>query len=232
MGAIHFIGGGKGGVGKSVMARVLAQYHIDRKEPVVGFDTDRSHASFTRFYADYASPVLIDRFESLDAILEGFEEAPDPTAIVDLAAQSFAPVSQWILESDLFEAARELNVDVTLWHVMDDGRDSVQLLGKLLDTFGSRPDYVVVRNEGRGADFSAFEDSEEKARAKERDAKFMTLPRLHDATMRKIDRLNSSFWAAVNNKGRGNRALGILERQRVKTWLARSYAAVEDVVSR
>ena len=27
---IHMVGGEKGGVGKSVLARVLAQYHIDR----------------------------------------------------------------------------------------------------------------------------------------------------------------------------------------------------------
>ena len=52
MGKIHFIGGEKGGVGKSVVARVLAQYFIDKKVPFTGFDTDRSHTTFTRFYQD------------------------------------------------------------------------------------------------------------------------------------------------------------------------------------
>jgi cellulose biosynthesis protein BcsQ len=38
---IHLIGGEKGGVGKSVVARLLAQYLIDRQMPFLGFDTDR-----------------------------------------------------------------------------------------------------------------------------------------------------------------------------------------------
>ena len=60
MASINFIGGEKGGVGKSVTARALAQYFIDKGVAFTGFDTDRSHHSFNRFYADYASPVVVD----------------------------------------------------------------------------------------------------------------------------------------------------------------------------
>ena len=70
MATIHFIGGEKGGVGKSVVARLLAQYFIDRQLPFLGFDSDRSHGALLRFYAGFASPVAIDRFESLDAVVE------------------------------------------------------------------------------------------------------------------------------------------------------------------
>ena len=70
MTTIHFIGGEKGGVGKSVVARVLAQFMIDHDIPFMAFDTDRSHGSLLRFYADYASPTLIDSYQSLDAIIE------------------------------------------------------------------------------------------------------------------------------------------------------------------
>lgn len=60
MSSLNFIGGEKGGVGKSVVARLLAQYFIDKGQPFTGYDTDRSHASFTRFYAESASPVIVD----------------------------------------------------------------------------------------------------------------------------------------------------------------------------
>ena len=49
MSKIHLIGGEKGGVGKSVVARVVAQYMIDKSIPFLGFDTDRSHGSLLRF---------------------------------------------------------------------------------------------------------------------------------------------------------------------------------------
>ena len=41
MSSLNFIGGEKGGVGKSVTSRLLAQYFIDHSRPFVGYDTDR-----------------------------------------------------------------------------------------------------------------------------------------------------------------------------------------------
>jgi hypothetical protein len=46
--------------------------------------------------------------------------------------------------------------------------------------------------------------------------------------MRKIDRQNASFWAAINTKT-GDDALGLLERQRVKTWLKGTYAVFDTL---
>ena len=76
MAHIHFIGGEKGGVGKSLVARLLAQYLIDHEQPFLGFDTDRSHGALMRFYAGYASPVVVDSYESLDAIIEAAVAEP------------------------------------------------------------------------------------------------------------------------------------------------------------
>jgi len=72
MANIHLIGGEKGGVGKSVVARVLAQYFIDKNIVFLGFDTDRSHGSLLRFYGQFASPVVVDRYESLDSIVRAY----------------------------------------------------------------------------------------------------------------------------------------------------------------
>jgi len=76
MPSINFIGGEKGGVGKSVVARLLAQHFIDKGRAFTGFDTDRSHTSFARFYADYAAPVVVDSYEGLDLIAAQFEDTP------------------------------------------------------------------------------------------------------------------------------------------------------------
>jgi len=228
MSSINFIGGEKGGVGKSVTARVLAQYFIDRSRPFVGFDTDRSHSSFTRFYEGFASPVVVDSFEGLDTVVNGFETNPQQSVIVDLAAQTLAPLSRWIKESDLFDVFKELGVAVNFWHVLDDGRDSTDLLGKLIDTFGTQPNYIVVQNYGRGSDFGMLLGSQALAKATAAGAHVIAMPRLHETSMRKIDAQNTSFWKAVNDKA-GPNALGLLERQRVKTWLATAYAAFDTL---
>lgn len=222
MASINFIGGEKGGVGKSVTARVLAQYFIDQGVAFTGFDTDRSHNSFNRFYSDYASPVMVDSYEGLDLIVAAFEDNPAQNVIVDLAAQTSAPLAQWIKEASLLELFSDMGITVNFWHVMDDGRDAVDLLGRLVDTYGAGPNYIVVKNHGRGSDFVLLSGSHALQKAEALGAHVVELPRLNDASMRKMDQHNTSFWKAVNDR-ESPEALGILERQRVKTWLKNCY---------
>jgi hypothetical protein len=229
VGSLNFIGGEKGGVGKSVMSRILAQYFIDQQRPFTGFDTDRSHQSLRRFYAEYASTSIVDSYESLDAIVESFADDASKSVLIDLAAQTFAPVARWIEDSDLFSVFGELNIPINFWHVMDGGKESVDLLKNLFDTFGHKARYIIVLNYGRGSDFSIYENSPEKQRAEEMGAITITLPKLHESTMRKIDLHNSSFWAAINNKTGDDKTLGLLERQRVKVWLQKTYESLNNI---
>jgi hypothetical protein len=223
---VHFIGGEKGGVGKSVVARILAQYFIDRHIPFLGFDTDKSHGSLVRFYADFAAPVVIDRYEGLDRIVEAAAAQPERRVIVDLAAQTHGFLAQWMEESGLLDIRDELALSLSYWHVMDSGRDSADLLVKVLDKFGDRLPLVVVLNEVRGDDFTILESSGALARAKELGARVIKLRRLPDSTMQKIDAHSTSFWAASNRGSKDGSALGLLERQRVKNWLHRTYEEI------
>ncbi len=223
MSRIHFIGGEKGGVGKSVMSRLLAQYYIDREIPFKIYDADLSHGAMMRYYADYSEAVDIAQFESADQIAEQASET-GATAIVDMAAQAAKPLSLWIHETGLLELADELGLTLTFWHVMDDGADTLQLLQQMFETYGEKPDYVVVRNFGRGSDFTHFDESDTAALAKQFGAHVIDLPSLHPPTMHKIDHISASFWAAANNTDiQLGPTLGILERQRVRTWLNKTY---------
>jgi hypothetical protein len=223
MANIHFIGGEKGGVGKSVVARVLAQYLIDNNIPFLGFDTDRSHGSLMRFYSEFASPVIVDRYESMDAILEAAVEQPVKCILVDLAAQTHGALVKWIDESGVLELAEESGIGMNYWHVMDSGKDSVDLLQKLFNRFDSRLNYVLVLNQLRGDNFDIFEKSDLKQRASELNAKIVSLKRLHETVIAKIDAGSTSFWAARHKSASEVKGLGLLERQRVKVWLRHAY---------
>ncbi len=226
---IHLIGGEKGGVGKSVVARLLAQYFIDNSRPFLGFDSDRSHGALLRFYSGYASPVLVDRYESLDAIVEAATENPERRVLVDLAAQTQEPLTQWMDESQLLEVAPELGLRIRYWHVMDSGRDSVDLLRRLFDRYGARLQYVVVQNHLRGDSFDIFNTSGLPEQARALNAPVISIKRLPEAAMMKIDSHSSSFWAATQKQDEGGLRLGVLERQRVRTWLNNAYAAIGSV---
>lgn len=224
---IHFVGGEKGGVGKSVVSRLLAQYYIDHNTPFVAHDGDRSHASFARFYAGYASKIVVDDYESLDQVIENVSEVAETRIIIDLAAQAMRPLSRWIDDSGLVEGQAELDLKLTFWHVMDASKDSVILLDELLEKYQDKVNYVIVLNYGCGERFDMFHASAAKQRALELGAHLVELRCLHNATMQKIDNANASFWAAINTKeGAG---LGLLERQRAKVWLNSAYQALQNL---
>lgn len=224
MGKLHFVGGEKGGVGKSFTARLLAQYFIDSHTPFIGFDSDSSHATFTRFYGEYTSPVLIDSMESLDQIIESAEENSEQNIVVDLAAQTAKKLDNWIRESDFFAIMKELDFTVYFWHVMDDGADSMIVLQKLLETYSAdKIELVIVQNHGRGKSFVNFEKSATHQAAKNHNARFIRLPNLHEALTQKIDFNNLSFWAAANNKN----LMKTVERHRVATWMNFSYKQIQ-----
>ncbi len=229
MANIHLIGGEKGGVGKSVVARVVAQYLIDKELPFLGFDTDRSHGALLRFYADFASPVVVDRYESLDAVMEAAAEHPDRRILVDLAAQTHEALVKWMDESGVLEMAGELGMTLNYWHVMDSGKDSVDLLKKLLDRFGDRLQYVLVLNQLRGENFELLETSGVLAQAEALGARRISLRRLHEPVINKIDTGSLSFWAAKNKSEPEVKGLGLLERQRLKVWLRHAYEQLDSV---
>jgi cellulose biosynthesis protein BcsQ len=90
MAKVHFIGGEKGGVGKSMTARLLAQYYIDHERLCLGFDSSLS--TFSRFYQDFASPIIGGDDYRLDGLLGAVEDNPDRDLIIDLAAQAAQPL--------------------------------------------------------------------------------------------------------------------------------------------
>ena len=112
---------------------------------------------------------------------------------------------------------------------MDSGKDSVDLLNKLLDQFRSRLNYILVQNQLRDEHFNILELSGVKERALAFDAKVITIKRLHSPVMTKIDSNSYSFWAAKNKDTESLSALGLLERQRVKMWLNHAYKEIESL---
>ena len=212
------------------MARVLAQYMIDRNIPFLGFDTDRSHGALLRFYAGFASPVVLDRLEALDTVIESAVELPERRILVDLAAQTHEQLATWIDESGVLALAEETGISLRYWNVMDSGKDSVDLLRKLLDRFGAGLNYVVVRNQVRGNHFEVLEQSGEQTRAVQLGAKVMTIKHLHDGVVNKVDATSSSFWKAQGGAAdSGGATLGLMDRQRLKMWMRDVYREIDSV---
>src|SRR5205085_2986745 len=123
---------------------------------------------------------VVDNYESLDAIVEAAAEEPDRRVLIDLAAQTQAPLTTWMDDSQLLEVAPELGLHIRYWHVMDNGRDAVDLLRRLFDRYEQRLNYVIVQNQLRGDDFDILNRSGLLDRAKELKAEVISIKRLSE----------------------------------------------------
>ena len=154
------------------------------------------------------------------------EDNPQADFIIDLAAQTSVPLGQWINESDGLAVLQELGHQVYLWHVMDDGAESVHLLDNLLEAYPQEfIQFVVVNNLGRGNNFDPFMASETFSRAVMRKAIFIILAKLQSQLAQAIDFNNTSFWAAANNPG----VMNVIQRSRVRVWLKKNYEQFEKL---
>jgi hypothetical protein len=223
---IHFVGGEKGGVGKSVVSRMLAQYFIDRSIPFAAVDGDLSHGALARAYGDFSQVVDMTDPNSADQIIDR-ALGSDRRVLIDLPAQSLRSLSTWLTEANVFAFAKEMGLRMSFWHVSDGGFASVGEVERALDLFGSRFEHKVVKNLGRSKNFTQFEESSAKRRLDLMGGKTIELPELDASAMYKIDRLGSSFWGAVHSADPD--ALRPLERQRVRLWLERCYAQLETL---
>ena len=110
MSTIHFIGGEKGGVGKSVMSRALSQYMLDQNLLYTGFDADQSHNTLARFYPQFTQPINIDDYEGADQIVEK-AVSDDVNLVVDLPAQSERFLNKWMDDNDVASLCEDMNVN-------------------------------------------------------------------------------------------------------------------------
>jgi hypothetical protein len=224
MSHIHFVGGEKGGVGKSVVARLLAQYFIDGSLPFAALDGDRSSGALLRYYGEFTQAVDLGASESADQIMDRALGA-ERRVLVDLPAQSVRALWNWLSEANVFGFAREAGVQLSFWHVTDGGFASVSEIGRALELLSGDVRHFVVKNHGRSRDFSQFDSSSARQRLDELGGGVLDLPELDAGAMYTIDRFGSSFWAAIH-RADGEGALRPLDRQRVRLWLERCYAGL------
>jgi hypothetical protein len=233
MSSIHFIGGEKGGIGKSVVSRLISQYCIDNNYQYAGMDADQSHSTLARFYPEFTKTINLDEFESADSIIETALES-NVNVIVDLPAQSERFLNRWMDDNDVEELLEEYDINCVYWYVVDDGMDSASLVSKFLKRYTGRLPCVLIKNFGRGKDFSALDAELHKVlvSAAVKPTSIVEIPDLHSNTMHKVDKLNLNFWAAINQKDGVDGSLSLMERRRVKVWLRKSFEQLGGVISK
>ena len=155
---IIVVGGSKGGVGKSLVAMVVVDWLAEGKQqPVVVLDGDNSNPDVAKVCkALDPEPRLLD-LDVRDGWLNLSElcnDHADAHVVVNMGARSLRPLQAYS-GSVLQDIHRHLGRATTMLWVIDDERDSVELLRSYLETVqeaGALPAWLrlhVVCNAGQ-----------------------------------------------------------------------------------
>lgn len=113
MAHIHMMLQGKGGVGKSLIAALLAQYMLSKARTPLCIDTDPVNATFHGYQALQVRRIDLMEEEEInprgfDALIDLVAQAQGDT-IIDNGASSFVPLSHYLISNQIPALLAELD---------------------------------------------------------------------------------------------------------------------------
>lgn len=143
MAGIYFVGGCKGGVGKSFFAMALVDYLLERDHDVLLIETDTSNPDVAKIYGPATDTLLLDldQRDSWALMINQLDDEPHKVAVINSAArndhslQRYGPTLAWMLD----ELKRPF---ATLW-LINRQRDSLELLRAYRQVMDGRTLHVI-----------------------------------------------------------------------------------------
>lgn len=192
---VHITLQGKGGVGKSFAAALIAQYLRTKSQPVAVVDTDPVNATLAGYRAFDTERLelleggaLVER--NFDKLIERVI-AEDTHFVVDNGASSFIPLSYYIVENDAINVMAEHGKQVVIHTVVTGGqalKDTLTGFSELVEQMPAQTQIVVWLNEFFGdikAEGKEFEEMQVYQNNKDRVHGIITIPRQTSSTFGK-----------------------------------------------
>lgn len=222
---IHLVLQGKGGVGKSLIASLIAQFKRNQSEQITCIDTDPVNSTFASYKALNVKTIKIIEDDeintrSFDTLIE-LIAATECDVIIDNGASSFVPLSSYIIQNNIADIIQELGHELIIHTVITGGQaqaDTLHGFVSLVNQYPENCSFVVWLNPYWGnieAEGKQFEDMRAYIVNKDRVNAVIALPSLKKETFGRdfedMLRNKKTFDESINDE-----SLTIMNRQRLK----------------
>ena len=154
MAKIHMFLQGKGGVGKSFGATLLAQQMIEEGKPPLGIDIDPQNPTFSRYKALNVHRLQImdgDEIDpsKFDAMIDMIASAEEGDVIIDNGASSFIALANYIIGTEIPTLLDELGHTLIIHTMIVGGTGLSETVGEFAKVVALFPDetkFVVWLN--------------------------------------------------------------------------------------
>ena len=205
---IYWIGGSKGGVGKSMVTMASIDCLVAHGEKALLVECDTSNPDVWKSYNEELEDSELINLDEADGwvhLVNSCDAHPDSAIVINTAARDKLSVTQYgrTLDGTLEELGRKL---IVLW-VINRQRDSLELLREFVEAF---PHAVVhvVRNcyFGEERKFELYNGSSIRRDVEARGGQSVTFPDLADRVADDLYTKRLSVGAAARTLPIGNRA--------------------------
>ncbi|MEJ6115614.1 conjugal transfer protein TraL [Aeromonas salmonicida] len=231
---VHFILQGKGGIGKSFVASLLAQYIKDHiNEQLLCFDTDQENTTFAHYKDLNVKHIHVmnnDRTinrKMFDSMMEGILSS-DENIVIDNGANTFSPLMAYIIENGVIEMLRDMGKKVFI-HTIVGGGDTLKdtTSGFVSVSSSTQAPLIIWLNEHFGSTGNFSESRDFKDNAKNVRDIINLQQRNADTFGDDIKRMNTA--RKTLKEVLESDKFTIMEKQRIKTVMRDVFQQLDEV---
>jgi len=116
--AVVLIGGDKGGVGKTTVARTLLDYFAHQQLRVRAFDTEVPRGTLKRFHPDVTDVVDINHVPDQMRIFDTVNSTDATVSLIDIRAGLLSPTLHALRNIGFIEAAKNGDITFVPFHIL------------------------------------------------------------------------------------------------------------------
>jgi MinD-like ATPase involved in chromosome partitioning or flagellar assembly len=223
--SIFLVGGGKGGVGKSLMSMALLDFLYSTNRAAFLVETDTSVPDVFKTYEDAIDGEAVnldDREGWIDLVNLIERRPPDGAIVINTGARNQTGIANFgkTLSKALPQLARKL---VVLW-MIDRKRESLELLSDFIDAL-PEAEVHVVRNMYLGSEkkFELYNGSKMRAAIESKGGRSLNLPELADRVTDAMNTGRLTIEDAVS-------ALALGDRMELERWREECREMLSEIV--
>src|SRR5450755_4694089 len=210
--ALILVGGGKGGVGKSLFSMAVVDFLESTKEAPFLIETDTSVPDVFKTYRETIEGELVnlDEREGWIELVNLVESRPESTVVINTGARNQTGITNF--SRTLRKALPELGRKLSVFWLIDRKRESLELLADFAEAL-PEAEIHVVRNMYLGTEtkFELYNGSKMRASIEQGCGRSLNFPELAD---RVTDAMNKGRLTVA--KAAGELSLG--DRMELERW--------------
>jgi hypothetical protein len=229
--AVILVGGDKGGVGKTTVARILIDYFGANQTTTRAFDTDSPRGTLKRFHPDVTKVVDVTSASDQMKIFDTLGSADAKVTVIDVRAGLLSPTLQALSDIGFLESVKKGQIAFAVFHILGPSITSLEEIAETARFVGDA-NHFLVKNHINETRFFEWDPATYKSYFKRiKDAQEITIPKLNEMACEQVEVAGVPYVSFVANKNAKGEVVNnsFVLRGYVRHWLGQVWGEFDRV---